>query len=92
VPPVADEDVIAWPLEPGDAVAFHMLTLHQAHGSPTQRRAYSVRLLGDDATYAPRPHRTSPPFEDLGLDAGAPMDHPLFPVLYSASSAASRSA
>ena len=60
-------EIVGWELEPGDAVAFHMLTLHQAGGSPTLRRAFSVRVLGDDATYAPRPHPTSPPFP--GLDA-----------------------
>ena len=84
VPEIDPADVIGWELEPGDAVAFHMLTLHQAAGSPTRRRAFSLRLLGDDATYAPRPHRTSPPFEEIDgeLEAGAPMDHPLFPVLF----------
>ena len=42
-------EIVGWELEPGDAVAFHMLTLHQAGGSPTLRRAFSVRVLGDDA-------------------------------------------
>jgi ectoine hydroxylase-related dioxygenase (phytanoyl-CoA dioxygenase family) len=85
VPDIDPGDVVGWALEPGDAVAFHMLTLHQAAGSPTRRRAFSLRLLGDDARYAPRPHRTSPPFEELDgeLEAGGPMDHPLFPVLWS---------
>jgi ectoine hydroxylase-related dioxygenase (phytanoyl-CoA dioxygenase family) len=84
VPVIEPADVVGWALEPGDAVAFHMLTLHQAAGSPTRRRAFSVRLLGDDATFAPRPHRTSPPFEGLEdeLAPGAPLEHPLFPVLH----------
>jgi ectoine hydroxylase-related dioxygenase (phytanoyl-CoA dioxygenase family) len=83
VPEIPDEDVIGWPLEPGDAVAFHMLTLHRAAGSPTRRRAFSLRLVGDDVTYAPRPHRTSPPFPELEgeLESGAPLEHPLFPQL-----------
>ena len=82
-------DILGWELEPGDAVAFHMLTLHQAGGSPTLRRAFSVRVLGDDATYAPRPHPTSPPFPGLDseLDAGDPFDAPRFPVLYAAEGA-----
>ena len=73
--------------EPGDAVAFNMLTLHAAAGSATRRRAFSLRLLGDDVRYAPRPHRTSPSFPGLDerLEAGAPMDDPLFPVLWPAS-------
>ena len=78
-------DIRGWAMEPGDAVAFNMLTLHAAAGSPTRRRAFSVRLIGDGVTYAPRPHRTSPPFEELAdgsLSAGAPMDHELFPVIW----------
>ena len=84
VPEVPEADVIGWPLEPGDAVAFHMLTLHRAGGSPTRRRAFSVRFMGEDVTFAPRPHRTSPPFPGLEreLEPGAAMDHPLFPVLW----------
>jgi ectoine hydroxylase-related dioxygenase (phytanoyl-CoA dioxygenase family) len=77
-------EIVGWALDPGDAVAFHMLTLHQAGGSPTLRRAFSVRLLGDDARYAPRPHRTSPPFPGLEseLAAGDPFDAPRFPRLH----------
>lgn len=86
VPEIPDSDVIGWPLEPGDAVAFHMLTLHRAAGSATRRRAFSLRLVGDDVTWAPRPHRTSPPFPEVGDDLrdGDALDHPLFPVLWSA--------
>jgi ectoine hydroxylase-related dioxygenase (phytanoyl-CoA dioxygenase family) len=77
-------EVVGWALEPGDAVAFNMLTLHAAAGSATRRRAFSLRLVGDDVTFAPRPHRTSPDFPGLGdvLEAGAPLAHPLFPVLW----------
>jgi ectoine hydroxylase-related dioxygenase (phytanoyl-CoA dioxygenase family) len=90
----ADPDaypVLAWALEPGDAVFFHMLTLHSAggHPGPGRRRAFSVRFLGDDARHAPRPWRTSPEFPGLAevLPAGAPMDHPLFPLLRTEDSA-----
>jgi ectoine hydroxylase-related dioxygenase (phytanoyl-CoA dioxygenase family) len=77
-------DIKGWELAPGDAVAFNMLTLHGAAGSPARRRAFSLRLVGDDVRFAPRPHRTSPPFEELDgvLAPGAPLDHPLFPVLW----------
>ncbi len=79
--------LLGWALEPGDLVCFHMLTLHAAAGvGPTQRRrVFSVRFLGDDMRHAPRPWRTSPPFEGLEneLPAGASMDHPLFPLLLS---------
>ena len=79
-------DILGWPLEPGDAVAFNMLTLHGAAGSPTRRRAFSLRVVGDDVTWAPRPHRTSPPFPEVEgvLAAGDPLEHELFPVLWRA--------
>jgi ectoine hydroxylase-related dioxygenase (phytanoyl-CoA dioxygenase family) len=78
--------IIGWALEPGDAVFFHMLTLHSAGGvaGTNRRRVLSVRFIGDDIVHAPRPWATSPPFPGLldELPAGAPMDHPLFPVLW----------
>ena len=71
-------------MEPGDAVAFNMLTLHAAAGSRNRRRAFSLRLIGDDVRFAPRPHATSPPFPELegALGAGDALDHPLFPELW----------
>jgi ectoine hydroxylase-related dioxygenase (phytanoyl-CoA dioxygenase family) len=78
--------ILGWALEPGDAVCFHMLTLHASSGvtGSNRRRVFSVRFLGDDVTHAPRRWRTSPEFPGLSdeLPAGAPMDHPLFPVLW----------
>ena len=80
--------VIGWELEPGDAVFFHMLTVHGSGGvsGPHRRRVLSVRFLGDDMVHAVRPWRTSPPFPGLvdELADGAPLDHPLFPLLWSA--------
>ena len=75
--------ILGWDLEPGDAVFFHMLTLHGAGGSLGRRRAFSVRFLGDDARHARRPWRTSPPFDDIDppLGDGSPFEHPLFPLL-----------
>ncbi|MFI4889990.1 MAG: phytanoyl-CoA dioxygenase family protein [Steroidobacterales bacterium] len=78
--------ILGWALQPGDAVAFHMLTLHAASGvpGPGRRRVFSLRFLGDDIRHAPRRWRTSPEFPGLArqLPAGAPMDHPLFPVVW----------
>jgi ectoine hydroxylase-related dioxygenase (phytanoyl-CoA dioxygenase family) len=80
--------ILGWDLEPGDAVCFHMLTLHAAPGvaGPNRRRVFSVRFLGDDITHAPRRWRTSPEFPGLReeLPAGAPMNDPRFPVLWRA--------
>jgi ectoine hydroxylase-related dioxygenase (phytanoyl-CoA dioxygenase family) len=80
--------ILGWELQPGDAVCFHMLTLHATRGvtGPHRRRVFSVRFLGDDITHAPRRWRTSPEFPGLSdeLPAGAAMNHALFPVLWRA--------
>jgi ectoine hydroxylase-related dioxygenase (phytanoyl-CoA dioxygenase family) len=80
--------ILGWELEPGDAVFFHMLTLHAAGGvsGTNRRRVLSVRFLGEDMVHAVRPWRTSPPFPGLvdELADGAPLDHPLFPMLWEA--------
>ena len=72
-------------MEPGDVACFQMLTLHGAGGfeGPGRRRVFSVRFLGEDTRHAPRAWKTSPEFPGLvdELPAGAPMDHPLFPLL-----------
>ena len=83
----ADRDahaILGWALEPGDAVAFNMLTLHAAAGSRNRRRAFSVRLVGDDVRLAVRAHKTSPDFPELEgtLAQGEALDHPLFPQLW----------
>lgn len=73
--------ILGWALQPGDLVAFHMLTLHASAGSSGRRRVFSLRYLGDDITHAPRRWKTSPHFPGLAdeLPAGAPMAHRLFP-------------
>jgi len=77
--------IVGWEIEPGDFVCFHMLTLHAAGGveGTRRRRVFSVRMLGDDMRHAPRHWKTSPDFPGLAdeLPAGAPLDHPLFPLL-----------
>lgn len=60
----ADFPIRSWNVEPGDAVAFHMLTVHGAPGvvGTGRRRVFSLRVLGDDMVYAPRPWVCSPDF------------------------------
>jgi hypothetical protein len=78
-------DIRSWAMQPGDAVFFHMLTLHHSYGVPgtSRRRAFSLRFLGDDMVHAPRRWVTSPQFDGLEaeLPAGSALDHELFPVL-----------
>jgi ectoine hydroxylase-related dioxygenase (phytanoyl-CoA dioxygenase family) len=82
-------DILGWAMQPGDAVFFHMLTIHHSYGVPgaNRRRAFSLRFLGDDMVHAPRTWVTSPNFDglDLQIPAGASMEHELFPVLRPAS-------
>jgi ectoine hydroxylase-related dioxygenase (phytanoyl-CoA dioxygenase family) len=81
-----DFDIRRFELQPGDAVFFDFLTVHGAPGFPYpgRRRVLSLRYLSADARHAPRPWRTSPPFQglDAELPAGAALDHPLFPVAW----------
>ncbi len=86
--PVPDPDaegmpVREWQMEPGDAVAFNYRTLHGARGNQagTRRRAFSLRLLGEDARYVDRPGRTSPPYPGHGMQPGARLREDWFPVL-----------
>lgn len=79
--------ILSWDLQPGDAVAFHMLTVHAAAGTPPdgpRRRAWSARFLGDDMVHAPRKWTTSPDFPGLAseLPAGRPLNHRLFPLVW----------
>lgn len=72
-----------WEMEPGDAVAFDYLTLHGARGNTatSRRRAFSLRLLGDDARYVERPGRTSPPFPGHDMQPGQVLRQDWFPFL-----------
>ncbi len=80
-------DIRSWDLEPGDAIAFHFLTVHGAppNLSPRRRRrGFSTRWLGDDAVYAVRSGKMSPPFPELEgrLRPGDAMDVAEFPVVW----------
>ncbi len=76
--------IVAFDTEPGDVIAFHYRTLHDAPGNSltSRRRAVSLRWLGDDATFATRPWQVSPPYEPEGLVPGAPLgDDARFPLV-----------
>ncbi|MDU8929974.1 phytanoyl-CoA dioxygenase family protein [Alisedimentitalea sp. MJ-SS2] len=87
--PVPDPDaegmeVLEWAMEPGDAVAFNYDILHGARGNTSDiaRRAFSLRLVGDDARYVERAGRTSPPFPEHGMNPGERLREDWFPVIY----------
>ncbi len=77
-------DIKEWEMEPGDAVAFNYDTLHGARGNTTdtRRRAFSLRLFGDDARYVERAGPTSPPFPGHGMKPGQTLREDWFPVIY----------
>lgn len=86
--PVPDPDaegmrVLEWPMQPGDAVAFNFDVLHGARGNAAaaRRRAFSLRLVGDDAVYVERPGKTSPPFPGHDMKPGQRLREDWFPVL-----------
>ena len=83
-PDVEGMEIAEFPMEPGDAVAFNYKTLHGARGNTTdrRRRAFSLRLVGDDARYVERPGRTSPPYPGHGMVKGQRLREDWFPVLY----------
>ena len=76
--------ILLWELEPGDAIAFHALTIHGSGGNfatDRQRRGLATRWCGDDITYIPG-HFALPVFEETGLKRGDPLDSDLFPVVW----------
>ena len=88
--PVPDPDgdpenyrILEWTMEPGDAVAFHFKALHGARGNNTddRRRAFSLRVVGDDARYVERPGATSPPLTGHGMVAGQRLREDWFPII-----------
>ena len=76
--------ILGWEMAPGDAIAFNFRTIHgaPANRSGSRRRVFSSRWVGDDARFAVRGGTTSPPFPGLHLADGAPLDAPIFPVIF----------
>ena len=88
--PVPDPDAepdkfptVEWAMQPGDAVAFDYRTVHGARGnlSTENRRALSLRFVGDDARYVERAGPTSPPFPGHGMQPGQRLREDWFPFV-----------
>ena len=85
-----DEFAIAsFDMEPGDAIAFHFLTVHGAPGNASasaRRRAFAHRWIGDDVRFKVRAGEVSPPFPEAHerLRDGDPLDDPDFPLVWEA--------
>lgn len=80
-----DYRIIGWDVKPGDAIAFDYRTIHGAPANTsktTERRAFSLRLLGDDVRFARREGIvTSPPFKQVTLKDGDALVGDAFPML-----------
>ena len=76
-------DIREFDMNPGDAVAFNFDILHGARGAAAdqQRRAFSLRLLGDDTRYTERPGPTSPPFPNHKMVEGQILRTDWFPFI-----------
>ena len=80
-------EIASFDMAPGDAIAFHFLTVHGAPGNESvsaRRRAFVHRWVGDDVRFKVRPGEVSPPFPDVHqrLSDGDPLDDPEFPLVW----------
>ena len=61
-------EIVSFDVAPGDAIAFHFLTVHGAPGNVSasaRRRAFVHRWVGDDVRFKVRPGEVSPPFPEV---------------------------
>ena len=76
-----DYEILSWPVQPGDCIAFHGVTVHGAAGNTAdiRRRAISTIWMGDDARYGERPSPGRPHFHGHDRVLGDRMDGGYFP-------------
>jgi len=81
-------DIVSWELEPGDAMFFQALVVHQGRNNPTKdKRRWTIthRWLGDDATFILRDPPAEFPKYPTSLKSGQPFHiDPQFPVVWQA--------
>ncbi|MCY4222159.1 MAG: phytanoyl-CoA dioxygenase family protein [Thiotrichales bacterium] len=80
-------EIASFDMAPGDAIAFHFLTVHGAPGNAsasTRRRAFAHRWVGDDVRFKVRGGEVSPPFPEVHqrLRDGDALDDPEFPLVW----------
>ena len=80
-----ENEIMVPDLKLGDAILFNFKTVHGAPGNNTknQRRAFSMRFIGDDVRYIDREGETSPPFVGINLKVGDTLRTDWFPVVWS---------
>ena len=80
-----DFEIVSWPVQRGDTVAFSFYTLHSAPACDFtfDRKVFSVRFLGDDAHFDSRVKNPAPPFTQMGYKSehGAELKDAWFPKI-----------
>ena len=96
IPAFEDErhnyNILHWDLQPGDAVAFHALTLHHAPANrdpKSARTGYALRFMGDDVRYKESPGMNRLVFNPH-LNTGDTMDSEQYPVVFPRARTASK--
>jgi ectoine hydroxylase-related dioxygenase (phytanoyl-CoA dioxygenase family) len=82
---------LSWDLQPGDCLCHHPLTVHGAGGNKSAdqlRIGLSIRFLGDDVQWDPRPYTVKLPMEPDVAKGAYPADDKLFPVIWQRGDAA----
>ena len=78
------ENIFVPDLEFGDAVLFNFKIVHgsDANLTTSQRRAFSMRFIGDDVKFLKKNGPTSPPFDGINLESGNRMRTDWFPEIF----------
>ena len=79
-----EKDIFVPDLEIGDAVLFNFKIVHgsDANLTSSQRRAFSMRFIGDDVKFLKRNGPTSPPFDGINLMNGDKLRADWFPEVF----------
>lgn len=76
-------EVVNWSMSRGDVAVFDFYTIHSAPSCilPYDRKALSLRLIGDNATFDGRVKNPAPPFTQMGYkgEHGDPIREAWFP-------------
>ena len=78
-------NILAWDMEPGDAIAFDFRIIHGASANfneSLRRRVFSARCVGEKTRFVDRKGKGSPPFDHIKLNTGDKLDVEDFPVVY----------
>ena len=80
-----ENEIMVPDLKLGDAILFNFKTVHgtSSNNTKNQRRAFSMRFIGDDVRYIDREGETSPPFVGINLKVGDTLRTDWFPVVWS---------